>query len=67
VAWTRSRSRRSGNNEILLRVFCHAHGRKVVLLLAGYDKGEEPSPKRQNTEIKRAKQRLTRWRGRRRS
>jgi hypothetical protein len=50
-----------GSGEILLRVFCHAHGKKVVMLLAGYDKGKEPSSKRQNTEIKRAKQRLTRW------
>jgi hypothetical protein len=33
----------------------------VVLLLAGYDKGKEPSAKRQNAEIKRARQRLTRW------
>ncbi len=47
---------------ILLRVFCHAHDKKVVLLLAGYDKGKEPSTKRQNIEIKRAKRRLTRWR-----
>jgi hypothetical protein len=38
-----------------------AHGRKIILLLAAYDKGKEPSVKRQNTEIKRAKQRLTRW------
>jgi hypothetical protein len=50
---------------ILLRVFCHAHGRKVVLLLAAYDKGKEPSAKRQNAEIKRAKQRLTRWKAQR--
>ncbi len=35
-----------GNHaNVLLRVFCHAHGRKVVLLLAGYDKGREPSAK----------------------
>ena len=27
---------------ILLRVFCHAHGNKVVLLLGGYDKGDTP-------------------------
>lgn len=47
--------------DILLRVFCHAHGAKLILLLAGYDKGKEPSAKRQNAEIKRAKQRLTRW------
>jgi hypothetical protein len=49
------------HTDILLRVFCHAYGKKVVLLLAGYDKGKEPSDKRQNAEIKRAKQRLTRW------
>jgi len=49
-----------GSN-ILLRVFCHAHGNKLVLLLAAYDKGKEPSAKRQNTEIARAKQRLTFW------
>ena len=46
---------------VLLRVFCHAHGSKMVLLLAAYDKGKEPSAKRQNTEIARAKQRLTLW------
>jgi hypothetical protein len=53
-----------GGGEILLRVFCHAHGKKVILLLAGYDKGKEPSVKRQNAEIKRAKQRLKRWKSR---
>jgi hypothetical protein len=62
---------KASHRDILLRVFCHAHGRKVVLLLAAYDKGREPSAKRQNTEIKRAKQRLVRWnavqRGARRS
>jgi hypothetical protein len=52
--------------DILLRVFCHAHGEKVVLLLAGYDKGKESSAKRQNAEIKRAKQRLTRWKAQQR-
>lgn len=46
---------------ILLRVFCHAHGKRVVLLLAAYDKGKEPSAKRQNAEIKRAGQRLRKW------
>ncbi len=53
--------------DVLLRVFCHAHGKKVVLLLAGYDTGKEPSAKRQNAEIKRAKQRLTRWKAQQRS
>lgn len=51
----------TSHSNILLRVFCHAHGEKIVLLLAAYDKGNEPSAKRQNAEIKRAKQRLTRW------
>ena len=53
--------------DILLRVFCHAHGTKVILLLAGYDKGKEPSAKRQNAEIKRAKRRLTRWKAQQRA
>jgi len=55
------------STDVLLRVFCHAHGKKVVLLLAGYDKGKEPSAKRQNAEIKRARQRLTRWKAQQRA
>lgn len=37
----------------MTRQFCggHAHGDKVILLLAGYDKGEHASAKRQNREI----------------
>lgn len=49
------------HDDVLLRVFCHAHGKKLVLLLAAYDKGKEPSAKRQNQEIKRAIKRLNRW------
>jgi hypothetical protein len=44
--------------KILLRVFCHAYGNKVVLLLAGYDKGEDPSKRRQQGELELAKKRL---------
>jgi len=51
----------AAGGSILLRVFCHAHGSKIVLLLAAYDKGKEPSAKRQNAEIARAKQRLKLW------
>jgi hypothetical protein len=47
--------------EILLRVFCHAHGDHLVLLLGGYNKGEDPSKKRQNAEIEEARARLKRW------
>ena len=49
---------------ILLRVFCHAYGNKVVLLLGGYDKGADPSPRRQNDEIGIARGRLADWRRR---
>jgi hypothetical protein len=46
---------------ILLRVFCHAHGNKLILLLGGYDKARDPSPKRQQEEIRTARSRLARW------
>lgn len=49
---------------ILLRVFCHAYGDKVVLLLARYDKGDDPSNKRENTEIELARKRLAEFRSR---
>jgi hypothetical protein len=43
---------------VLLRAFCHAHGDKVVLLLGGYDKGRDPSAKRQQREIATARKLL---------
>ncbi|WP_249010885.1 type II toxin-antitoxin system RelE/ParE family toxin [Conexibacter sp. DBS9H8] len=43
---------------ILLRVFCHAHGDRLILLLGGYDKGADPSPRRQQREIEIARSRL---------
>jgi hypothetical protein len=49
----------------VLRVFCHAYGRKVVLLVGGYDKGEDPSPRRQQAEIGVARWRLADWTARR--
>ncbi len=49
---------------ILFRVFCHAHGDRLILLLAAYDKGEDPSPRRQNAEIALARARLREWQGR---
>ena len=50
---------------ILLRVFCHAYGNKVVLLLVGYDKGADSSARRQDDEIALARRRLADWRRRR--
>lgn len=46
---------------ILLRVFVHFHGDRVVLLLSGYDKGAGSSGKRQQREIARARKCLTAW------
>jgi len=51
---------------MLLRVFCHAYGNRVVLLVGGYDKGADPSPRRQDDEIAVARGRLADWRRRRR-
>jgi putative component of toxin-antitoxin plasmid stabilization module len=51
--------------DVLLRIFCHAYGAKIVLLLAGYDKGVEPSDRRQEKEVKLAEKRLKRWKARR--
>lgn len=47
--------------DLMLRAFCHAYGDKVVLLLAAYDKGQDPSAKRQNKEIELARRRLIDW------
>jgi hypothetical protein len=47
-----------GSTEVLLRLFCHAYGDKIVLLLGGYDKGEHPSGRRQSREIERARRNL---------
>jgi hypothetical protein len=49
------------SERILLRVFCHAYGDRIVLLLAGYDKGRDPSPGRQQAEITVARKRLKSW------
>lgn len=46
---------------ILLRVFFHAHGDKLILLLGGYDKGKHPQKGTQQAEIGMARKRLARW------
>lgn len=48
--------------KILLRLFVHVHGNKVVLLVHGYDKGSDDSPRQQGKEIQEARKRLARWR-----
>jgi hypothetical protein len=58
------RGRAKRGEEVLLRVFCHAYGRRVILLLGGYDKGRDPSDRRQQAEIEKARARLTDFRAR---
>jgi phage-related protein len=48
----------SGGKKVLLRIFCHAYGEKIILLLGAYDKGADPSPRRQQREIDIARRRL---------
>jgi hypothetical protein len=43
---------------VLLRIFCHAYGERIVLLLGGYDKGASPGNRRQQREIETARRRL---------
>ena len=52
--------------KILLRVFVHFHGDKILLLLGGYDKGKTPKPKRQQREIERARKLLAQFKERQR-
>lgn len=49
---------------LLARIFCHAHGSRVILLLGAYDKGRDPSARRQNREIAVARSRLAEWKAR---
>ncbi|WP_419552514.1 hypothetical protein [Candidatus Poriferisodalis sp.] len=51
---------------MLLRVFIHFHGEKIVLLLGGFDKGRFPKAKRQQREINNARKLLTQFKERQR-
>lgn len=44
--------------KILLRVFFCTAGRKVILLMSGYDKARDPSDRRQRREIAKARKLL---------
>lgn len=47
--------------KVLLRVFFHTYGRRIVLLLGGYDKGKDPSTRRQDRAILIARKHLARF------
>jgi hypothetical protein len=57
-ASTPQQTRSESGRRILLCVFCHARGSRLILLLGGYDKGRDPNPRRQQLEIARARARL---------
>lgn len=48
--------------KILLRVFFCTAGRKVILLMSGYDKAKDPSERRQDREIAKARTLLKAYR-----
>ncbi|WP_448073240.1 hypothetical protein [Georgenia yuyongxinii] len=47
---------------VLIRLFVTFHGERVVLLFQAYDKGRDPSTKRQEREVKAARKYLKAWR-----
>jgi phage-related protein len=56
--------RNERDKDVLLRVFCHAYGKRVVLLLAAYDKGKQSNRRRQAKEARIASKRLADWKRR---
>lgn len=52
-------------HRLLLRVFFHVHGNRIVLLLGGYDKGKADGRREQQAQIAIARERLREWRARR--
>lgn len=52
---------RGKSERILLRVFFHPHGDKLILLLGGFDKSRFPGKRHQDRAIATARQRLERW------
>lgn len=49
------------HGKLLIRVFCAFPKGKLLLLLSIYDKGREPSAKKQQSEISRARRLLRTW------
>jgi hypothetical protein len=52
--------------KVMLRVFVHFYGEKVILLLGGYDKGDDPKARRQQREIAGARRYLAQFKERQR-
>lgn len=57
---------RSPREKVLLRVFVHFYGDKIILLLGGYDKADDPNERRQRREIAEARRLLAQFKERQR-
>lgn len=56
----------SRREKVLLRIFVHFYGQRVILLLGGYDKGDDPNERRQQREIADARKLLRQFKERQR-
>jgi hypothetical protein len=63
----KSKLARASAGRMLLRVFFHVHGDRLILLLGGYDKGKANSRREQQAQIAVARARLREWLARQRS
>lgn len=61
---TPSQAATGEDRKVLIRIFLAFHGSKIVLLFHGYDKKRDPSKKRQQKEIAKARKRLKYWKNR---
>jgi len=52
------------SEKLLLRIFFHAYGQRLIVLLGGYDKLERPSEHHQQQQIAIARKRLKEWKKR---
>jgi len=53
------------DESVLLRLYCTFHGDRIVLFVSGYDKGKDPSSKREQREINTARKHIRAWKAER--
>lgn len=61
VGHPRAGAEPDSNEKILLRIFFHPYGDKLIVLLGGYDKLRRPSERHQQQQIEMARKRLKAW------
>jgi len=60
-------SEAGSDHSVLLRLFCTFHGKRIVLLYHGYNKKADPSERRQQREIAKARKIHARWKAQNRT